>query len=192
MQSPDTSNSRKTTEIKRTAALEELVATGSHPRQSSEISVQPGEGQAAIMANNTSPGSAELNQPLHYINRELSLLAFQWRVLEEAMDENNPLLERFRFLSIVGSNLEEFFMVRVAGLKRQIESGTISTGPDGLTPTEQLDAVSSEVTRILASAHACVSRHSVKLVSRFTSSMSSRKSRRKMPAPISSKRFFLF
>ncbi|MBU6452110.1 MAG: polyphosphate kinase 1 [Cyanobacteria bacterium REEB67] len=112
------------------------------------------------MANNTAPGSAaspELNQPLHYINRELSLLAFQWRVLEEAMDENNPLLERFRFLSIVGSNLEEFFMVRVAGLKRQIESGTISTGPDGLTPTEQLDAVSSEVTRVLASAHACLS-----------------------------------
>src|SRR5580658_4649271 len=73
-----------------------------------------------------------------YFNRELSLLSFQYRVLEEAEDESNPLLERFKFLSIVGSNIEEFFMVRVAGLKRQLESGNFSVGPDGLTPSEQL------------------------------------------------------
>src|ERR1700733_3760313 len=73
-----------------------------------------------------------------YINRELSLLSFQKRVLEEAQDEANPLLERFKFLSIVGSNIEEFFMVRVAGLKRQLESGIATVGPDGLTPMEQL------------------------------------------------------
>jgi polyphosphate kinase len=174
MQRPDTSNSRKTAEIKRSAAIDELVATGSHARVSPEVGAKLGldssgshpalEGSSP---NATGPKAThapvahepvheEVPVPLHYINRELSLLAFQWRVLEEAMDENNPLLERFRFLSIVGSNLEEFFMVRVAGLKRQIESGTASTGPDGLTPTEQLDAVSSEVTRILASAHDCL------------------------------------
>ena len=165
MQSSDPSNSRKTTEIKRSHALEELVATGSHAKvigANPGAIVNPGALTGPLPAITTQPGgtasqAADVAQPLHYINRELSLLAFQWRVLEEAMDENNPLLERFRFLSILGSNLEEFFMVRVAGLKRQIESGTVSTGPDGLTPTEQLDAVSSEVTRILSSAQACVS-----------------------------------
>jgi len=88
-----------------------------------------------------------------YFNRELSLLQFQWRVLEEAKDENHPLLERFKFLSIVGSNIEEFFMVRVAGLKRQIESGTVSAGPDGMTPAEQLTAVRHEVSKLLQETH---------------------------------------
>src|SRR6188474_677075 len=87
----------------------------------------------------------DLDSPEYYINRELSLLSFQWRVLEEAQDETNPLLERFKFLAILGSNLDEFFMVRVAGLKRQVEAGTLSTGPDGMTPQEQLEAISSEV-----------------------------------------------
>ena len=157
MQSPDTSNSRKTTEMKRSAAIDELVATGNHARVVPEPSVRHLSEHIIPASAAPTDVSVEIGQPMHYINRELSLLAFQWRVLEEAMDENNPLLERFRFLSIVGSNLEEFFMVRVAGLKRQIESGTVGVGPDGLTPTEQLDAVSSEVTRILASAHDCVS-----------------------------------
>src|SRR5271168_5325787 len=79
-----------------------------------------------------------------YFNRELSLLSFQFRVLEEAEDPKNPLLERFKFLSIVGSNMEEFFMVRVAGLKRQLESGNFSVGPDGLTASEQLELVRNE------------------------------------------------
>jgi polyphosphate kinase len=91
-----------------------------------------------------------------YINRELSLLAFQKRVLEEAQDEANPLLERFKFLSIVGSNIEEFFMVRVAGLKRQLESGVATVGPDGLTPMEQLEAVRVEVKELLETAHDCL------------------------------------
>ncbi|MCA9814127.1 MAG: RNA degradosome polyphosphate kinase, partial [Cyanobacteria bacterium HKST-UBA01] len=82
-----------------------------------------------------------LEDPRLYINRELSLLAFQWRVLEEAQDARNPLLERYRFLSIVGSNMDEFFMVRVAGLKRQLESGTQKAGADGLKPKEQLEAI---------------------------------------------------
>src|ERR1700719_5073636 len=72
---------------------------------------------------------AEFNNPELYINRELSLLAFQHRVLEEAEDDENPLLERVKFLSIVGSNLDEFFMVRVAGLIAQMDAGILDTGP---------------------------------------------------------------
>src|SRR5271168_755340 len=80
-------------------------------------------------SNQTGPPDAgPMGDSRLYLNRELSLLAFQERVLEEAQDEQNPLLERVKFLSILGSNLEEFFMVRVAGLKRQVESGEIECG----------------------------------------------------------------
>jgi len=65
----------------------------------------------------------DFKDPDLYLNRELSLLAFQRRVLEEAEDEANPLLERVKFLSIVGSNLDEFYMVRVAGLAAQVDAG---------------------------------------------------------------------
>ncbi len=87
-----------------------------------------------------------------FVNRELSLLSFQRRVLEEAQDPTNPLLERVKFLSILGSNLDEFFMVRVAGLMRQVESGTGDTGPDGMDAATQLDAIRTEVASLMAAA----------------------------------------
>lgn len=90
-----------------------------------------------------------LLDPTYYINRELSLLAFQQRVLEEAQDERNPLLERVKFLSIVDSNLEEFFMVRVSGLRMQKMSGITEVSMDGLTPTRQLAEIRKVVSHLL-------------------------------------------
>jgi polyphosphate kinase len=97
----------------------------------------------------------DLHEPFLYVNRELSLLKFQWRVLEEAQDSTNPLLERIKFLSIVGSNLDEFFMVRVAGLLNQVEAGSVESGPDGMTPSQQLEAIRTEFQSLLAAAHEC-------------------------------------
>ena len=135
--------------------------TSSKTRQSEQKDLVPAPVEIQPVPLRTATGSvsaimASLDDPALYFNRELSLLAFQRRVLEEAQDESNPLLERFKFLSIMGSNIEEFFMVRVAGLKRQLESGTVSVGPDGLTPSEQLEFVRSEVKTILEMAHRCL------------------------------------
>ena len=100
---------------------------------------------------------AQLNNPGLYINRELGLLAFQRRVLEEAEDSRNPLLERVKFLSILGSNLNEFFMVRVAGLVSQMEAGITDAGPDGMPPRAQLIAIRREIKRLVADAYKCLS-----------------------------------
>ena len=96
-----------------------------------------------------------LDDPELYVNRELGLLAFQKRVLEEAHDESVPLLERVKFLSIVSSNLEEFFMVRVAGLKRQAEGGVLECGPDAMPPAAQLVAIRERVGSLFQTAHDC-------------------------------------
>jgi len=90
-----------------------------------------------------------------FINRELSWLEFNRRVLEEALDENVPLLERVKFLAIFSSNLDEFFMVRVARLKRRIEAGDQTPGPDGLTPAQTLAAISERVHRLADEQHSC-------------------------------------
>ena len=82
-----------------------------------------------------------------YLNRELSWLAFNARVLHEALDPRVPLLERVKFLGIFSANLDEFYMVRIAGLRRQMAAGVVQTPPDGLTPNEQLDAIDAEVAR---------------------------------------------
>ena len=99
---------------------------------------------------------APLDDPALYVNRELGLLSFQWRVLEEARDPSNPLLERVKFLSIVGSNLNEFFMVRVATLTAQVDAGILEFGPDRMSPTAQLVAIRREVKRLMDAAFECL------------------------------------
>src|ERR1035438_5397219 len=93
--------------------------------------------------------------PAHFINRELSWLEFNHRVLEEALDPLNPLLERVKFFCIVSSNLDEFFEVRVAGLKQQIESEVVERTMDGLTATETLRAIVKRVRRMVEQQYAC-------------------------------------
>lgn len=90
-----------------------------------------------------------LDSPDLYLNPHLSLLAFQRRVLEEALDPANPLLERVKFVSILGSNIDEFFMVRVAGLWQQIETRTTEISMDGKSPGEQLELIRHEVTSLM-------------------------------------------
>jgi polyphosphate kinase len=101
--------------------------------------------------------ATDLNARELYLNRELSLLAFQRRVLEEAEDDTNLLLERVKFLAILGSNIDEFFMVRVSGLLEQVDAGIVEVGADGMGPPAQLVTIRREVKKLLADAHKCLS-----------------------------------
>jgi polyphosphate kinase len=99
-------------------------------------------------------GTPNLNHPTYYINRELSWLEFNRRVLAEALDRANPLLDRVKFLSIFFSNLDEFFMIRVSGLKQQLTRGTLKPPPDGLTPAQQLAKIRERLLPMLQTASA--------------------------------------
>ena len=103
-------------------------------------------------------GADAVRLPANYINRELSFLEFNQRVLEQAKEPSTPLLERVRFLGISCSNLDEFFEIRVAGLKERLEAGSVSAGADGLGVREQLAAIHERATRLVAEQYRILNR----------------------------------
>jgi polyphosphate kinase len=107
------------------------------------------------LLESTALATPALDDPALYINRELSWLQFNWRVLDEALQTSQPLLERVKFLAIFAKNLDEFFMIRVAGLRRLVRAGVSSVPPDGMTPAEQLAAIHTTLETHLAQQAAC-------------------------------------
>jgi polyphosphate kinase len=101
------------------------------------------------------PLPLDLTDPSLYINRELSWLAFNQRVLDQANDPAHPLLERVKFLAIVGDNLDEFYMVRVATLLKKFRAGVDGTSPDGLHTEEQLHAIRQRAAQMLDDVATC-------------------------------------
>lgn len=122
---------------------------------STEIESPNGVDREAPLVADSAP-EIDLNDAQYYLNRELSLLAFQWRVLQEAFDERNPLLERIKFLAIVSSNMDEFFMVRVAGLQQQLAAGVYEMTPDGLSPAEQLAEIRKQALKLMTTMRECL------------------------------------
>src|SRR5881296_886357 len=117
---------------------------------------QPEAEESAAIVPITAEQTAHerFGDPKNFINRELSWLEFDRRVLEEAQDPTQPLIERVKFLTIVSSNLDEFFEIRVAGIKQQIESETSGVGPDGLSPSEVFDRIQKTVRELVAAQYA--------------------------------------
>jgi len=118
-----------------------------------KISAQDPKGKTQALETPPQP-SERFSDPRNFINRELSWLEFNRRVLEEAQDPTQPLIERVKFLTIFSSNLDEFFEIRVAGIKQQIESETSDVGPDGLSPTETFNSIRRVVSEMVATQYA--------------------------------------
>ncbi|NOU08890.1 MAG: RNA degradosome polyphosphate kinase, partial [Nitrospira sp.] len=101
--------------------------------------------QSAGSGESAAEPEQSIDESRHLLNRELSWLRFNLRVLEEAEDKRHPLLERVKFLAIFATNLDEFFMIRVSGLHRQVAGGVVGTTPDGMTPSEQILTINREL-----------------------------------------------
>ncbi len=123
-------------------------------KQTTKAAHEEFTGEAALTLETA---DADLRDPSLYINRELSMLDFFERVLDEARDTNNPLLERVKFVGIVGSILGEFFMVRIAGLRQQVEAGVTEASADGYTPQQLLPIAQERAWGIMKAARQCFS-----------------------------------
>src|SRR5450432_3787765 len=124
------------------------------PTSASSSTPEPPSNVVAMPAPNEPAPISQFGDPKNFINRELSWLEFNRRVLEEAQDPTQPLLERVKFLGIVSSNLDEFFEIRVAGIKQQIASETSDVGPDGMSPTETFVAIQRVVHQMVTQQYA--------------------------------------
>src|SRR6266853_1437164 len=120
------------------------------PSSVSQPASEPPENVVAMPVPDKKSGPRDFSDPKNFINRELSWLEFNRRVLEEAHDPTQPLIERVKFLSIFSSNLDEFFEIRVAGIKQHIDSETSEIGPDGLSPTETFHRIQKTVRPLVA------------------------------------------
>jgi polyphosphate kinase len=116
----------------------------------------PLDGGTTDIAYDKDEDQVDLHDPKLYINREISLLEFHRRVLEEAQDESNPLLERVKFLAIVGSNLDEFFMVRVTGIRKQVDAGVVELPADGTPPVRALAEIRKVANGLMTQARECL------------------------------------
>jgi polyphosphate kinase len=117
------------------------------------MAIEHPEVETEASGTEETPSLITLHQPAHkpslFFNRELSLLEFNARVFEEATDDRNPLLERLKFLSIFNSNLDEFFMIRVSGIREQVKAGVSDRSLDGMTPTEEMQALRKRALSLL-------------------------------------------
>src|SRR6266704_4691763 len=123
------------------------------PIAAAKISVADEPAAGIELVRKDVPAANRSSDPKNFINRELSWLEFNRRVLEEAQDPTQPLIERVKFLSIFSSNLDEFFEIRVAGIKQQSESETSDVGPDGLSPTEIFNNIQRVVRELVAAQY---------------------------------------
>jgi len=120
------------------------MSAPAQPQQSQSDFLHSGVGPASMVAG------LDANAPLRFFNRELSWLAFNWRVLAESENPRVPLLERLRFLTISASNLDEFYTVRVAGLREMVRKAVRTLSADGLTPAEQLELINTDARALMA------------------------------------------
>ena len=127
------------------APLEEVAATPAHTQDAPAVDWAGTKPPASASPDALRPAGVDLKDPALYLNRELSWLEFNRRVLDEAYDHRHPLLERVKFLAIFSTNLDEFFMIRVSGLKDQMAAGVTTAPPDGITPAQTLAAIRERV-----------------------------------------------